>query len=129
MYETDDLARLREMAGIAEELKPSDVPAYVRKARGEAPKSLADLEAERNQGPTTAAGLRQKAIDLGIEDPDQPTEEGVAGGALGAVIGGGLTKSVGGAVTGAKIGSAAQNMIKHQAVKENLLKELSQYKS
>jgi len=49
----------------------SDVPAYLRKQKGEDPMTLKDLEDEKTKSPTSSAGLARRKQELGMEDQKQ----------------------------------------------------------
>jgi len=49
----------------------SDVPAYLRKQKGEDPMTLKDLEDEKTKSPTSSAGLARRKQELGMEDQEQ----------------------------------------------------------
>jgi len=48
----------------------SDVPAYLRKQKGEEPMSLKDLEDEKTKSPTSSAGLARRKQELGMGEAD-----------------------------------------------------------
>ena len=48
----------------------SDVPAYLRKQKGEDPMSLKDLENEKTKSPTSSAGLARRKQELGMGEAD-----------------------------------------------------------
>jgi len=48
----------------------SDVPAYLRKQKGEEPMSLKDLEDEKTKSPTSPAGLARRKQELGMGEAD-----------------------------------------------------------
>jgi hypothetical protein len=54
----------------------SDVPAYLRKQKGEDPMTLKDLEDEKTKSPTSSAGLARRKQELGMGEADnEPDEE------------------------------------------------------
>lgn len=48
----------------------SDVPAYLRKQKGEDPMTLKDLENEKTKSPTSSAGLARRKQELGMGEDD-----------------------------------------------------------
>ena len=48
----------------------SDVPAYLRKQKGEDPMTLKDLENEKTKSPTSSAGLARRKQELGMGEAD-----------------------------------------------------------
>jgi hypothetical protein len=53
----------------------SDVPAYLRKQKGEDPMTLKDLEDEKTKSPTSSAGLARRKQELGMGEADNEPEE------------------------------------------------------
>jgi hypothetical protein len=53
----------------------SDVPAYLRKQKGEDPMTLKDLENEKTKSPTSSAGLARRKQELGIEGADAEKDD------------------------------------------------------
>jgi hypothetical protein len=55
----------------------SDVPAYLRKQKGEDPMTLKDLEDEKTKSPTSSAGLARRKKELGMEEADPKKDDDV----------------------------------------------------
>ena len=53
----------------------SDVPAYLRKQKGEEPMTLKDLEDEKTKSPTSSAGLARRKQELGMGEADNEPGE------------------------------------------------------
>ena len=53
----------------------SDVPAYLRKQKGEDPLTMKDLEDEKTKSPTSSAGLARRKKELGMDEADNEPEE------------------------------------------------------
>ena len=53
----------------------SDVPAYLRKQKGEDPMTLKDLEDERTKSPTSSAGLARRKQELGMDEADNEKDD------------------------------------------------------
>jgi len=53
----------------------SDVPAYLRKQKGEDPMTLTDLEDEKTKSPTSSAGLARRKQELGMGEADNEPGE------------------------------------------------------
>jgi len=53
----------------------SDVPAYLRKQKGEDPLTMKDLEDERTKSPTSSAGLARRKKELGMDEADNEPGE------------------------------------------------------
>jgi len=53
----------------------SDVPAYLRKQKGDDPMTLKDLEDERTKSPTSSAGLARRKKELGMEEADPKKDD------------------------------------------------------
>jgi hypothetical protein len=53
----------------------SDVPAYLRKQKGEDPMTLKDLEDEKTKSPTSSAGLARRKQELGMGEADNEPGE------------------------------------------------------
>ena len=53
----------------------SDVPAYLRKQKGEDPMTLKDLEDEKTKSPTSSAGLARRKQELGMGEAENEPEE------------------------------------------------------
>ena len=54
----------------------SDVPAYLRKQKGDDPMTLKDLEDERTKSPTSSAGLARRKKELGMDEADPKKDDG-----------------------------------------------------
>ena len=53
----------------------SDVPAYLRKQKGEDPLTMKDLEDEKTKSPTSSAGLARRKKELGMDEADNEPGE------------------------------------------------------
>ena len=53
----------------------SDVPAYLRKQKGDDPLTLKDLEDEKTKSPTSSAGLARRKKELGMGEADNEKDD------------------------------------------------------
>jgi hypothetical protein len=53
----------------------SDVPAYLRKQKGDDPMTLKDLEDEKTKSPTSSAGLARRKKELGMGEADPKKDD------------------------------------------------------
>lgn len=53
----------------------SEVPAFMRKAKGDDPLTLKDLEDEKTKSPTSSAGLARRKKELGMGEADHEPDE------------------------------------------------------